>query len=320
MFVDLTCNRSIHDYSVLTKIYFENVLCLSPVTSKDGRTEQGIRVSLGDNGTLISLMLNLPSHRFEIGDPETTDFLIYGQLLPDPSQDHLPSTSSVPPQSLHILAARILSKPPPPVVRPPRPDDPTPRKPPTQISTSKRKRELSGMNLDFGSSAKRAKAKNEEDEQVRMARDVMFNMPKPGALGKEVRMGGKDDALFKVPEVPSRPLGRSYSESSVVDTDVFGDITAPLEPKGKSRALAVEKSGSDELEKANKIVSPTDSSRSVEALTGLQVIKQAAVSCLSRHGIRKGQPDFNELYQSIYRGVQFASVSVVVPKEVHLAH
>lgn len=184
--------------------------------------------------------------------------MIYGQLLPDTSDDSLPSTSSSPPQSLHILAARILTKQPPPVVRPPRPDDPTPRKPPTQLSASKRKRELSGVNLEFGSSAKRAKGKSEEeDEQVRMARDVMFNMPKPSALSKEVRMGNNGDALFKVPEVPSRPPGRSYSESSIGDSDVFGDITAPPDPKGKSRASAAEKPGSDELEKANKIVSLT---------------------------------------------------------------
>ena len=175
--------------------------------------------------------------------------------MPDPSYEHLPSTSSIPPQSLRILAARILTKPPPPAIRLPRPDDPTPRKPPAQLSSAKRKRELSAIHFDLGSGAKRVKGKaEEEDEQVRMARDIMLNMPKPGALGKDVRMGSKGDVLFKVPEVPSRSLSRSHSESSVADTDVFGDVSTPLDPKVKSRAPPVDKPGSDELEKANKIV------------------------------------------------------------------
>ncbi|CAL1712014.1 unnamed protein product [Somion occarium] len=269
----------VHDSSILTKIYFENVLSLAPITSKDGRTAQGIRVGLSDSS-----------------DHETIDFLIYGQLRPDHLQDHLPSTSSNAPMSLHILAARILPNPPPPLVRPPRPDDPTPRKPPAHLATSsaKRKRDLSGVKVDLGSNAKRAKSKTEmeEDEQVRLAREVMLNMPKPGAskfgaslpkvLGKDVRTG-KADNVFKVPEVPLW----SQSQLDAVETDVFGDVSATMDPKGKGRTT--EKPGSDELEKANKIV-----------------IKQAAVSCLIRHGVRKGQAEFNEIYQSIYRGVQFA--------------
>ena len=43
-----------------------------------------------------------------------------------------------------------------------------------------------------------------------------------------------------------------------------------------------------------------------------QVIKQATVSFLSHRGIKKGDPEFTDFYQTIYRGVVFALVCLSV--------
>lgn len=40
----------------------------------------------------------------------------------------------------------------------------------------------------------------------------------------------------------------------------------------------------------------------------MQVIKQAVVTSLGHHGIKKGDSDFTDFYQNIYRGVVFALV------------
>jgi len=45
-----TFNRDIHPSASLSRVYFENMLCLSHL-SPDGRTEIGVRVALGDTGT-----------------------------------------------------------------------------------------------------------------------------------------------------------------------------------------------------------------------------------------------------------------------------
>ena len=46
--------RDIHPDSTLTRIYFENIYCLTPITSPDSRSEYGVRVSLTDNSTCFS--------------------------------------------------------------------------------------------------------------------------------------------------------------------------------------------------------------------------------------------------------------------------
>ena len=38
------------------------------------------------------------------------------------------------------------------------------------------------------------------------------------------------------------------------------------------------------------------------------IIKQAAMTCLSKHEIKKGHPEFNEIFSATYRGAAFALV------------
>ncbi|KAI0740669.1 hypothetical protein C8Q76DRAFT_641219 [Earliella scabrosa] len=287
-------NVDIHPDSTLTRIYFENIFCLTPITSPDSRSEYGVRVSLTDNN-----------------DPDTPDLLIYGELR-DASPTSVPtvaSTSASPPKVLHLLAARILpGPPPPPSFRLPRPDDPTPRRPP-QTFGAKRKRDTSGVPFDLSGSttsaegSKRAKTVSDakgkgrasaHDEALRKAAaETMLRIPKPQrsvaqqvdvkALGKDARVGvrkekdkEKDRDVFKVPSVPARAtLARTASE-----TDVFGSLRGgPLEGVV----------GDATVEKENKTV-----------------VKRIVARRLEQEGIGKTHGEFQEVYQMCYRGASFA--------------
>ncbi|OCH93485.1 hypothetical protein OBBRIDRAFT_790189 [Obba rivulosa] len=268
-------SMDIHPKSTLSRIYFENILCLNPIVSPDGRTDEGVRVSLSDSN-----------------EPGTNDILIFGQL--EAVSSSLPSTSTAPPTTLRILAARIL--PAPPVPARPRPDDPTPRQPPPLLG-SKRKRELSSLAFELGERAKRvandkgkgrAPQEHEPDiETLRRARDVMLNIPKPGAQkgareSKDTWTAKSRDAVFKVPSLPDRAgSAQGVSSQPAIGRSRSGGTT--LGGADTMSALA------GELEKANKTI-----------------IKKVVVQCLADRGIRKGRDDFNDLYQYIYRGTCFA--------------
>lgn len=260
-------NVYIHPYSTLSQLYFENILCLEPVTSAEKRTNLGIRCGLGDGS-----------------DPATTDFLIYGQLKPSAEPDaSQASTSASAPETLHILAARILPHAPQPAPRAPRPDDPTPRRPPALLAPQKRK----ASDSDVRAAQKRAKAA-EADAQVRLAREVMLHGPRAGLK----RAKSKPADAFKVPQLPAR--AGSLDGAAFEATQGAADASeAGVKGKGKEKDN-VELPGSSELEKANKTV-----------------IKQATIAALSKYGISKAHTDFNELYQTTYRGTCFALRSVI---------
>ena len=152
-----------------------------------------------------------------------SDVLIYGQLL---EADNLAPSSSTSPNTLPILqlrAARILSVPreqkqP----RPPRPDDPSPRFPPTQMYARKRHAEDSPS----------ARLKRRKEDVIQQnARDVLTRIPSAGVTGNN-----------------SRP--KLLPRAKTVQDDVFKVPSLP-DPKGKGKALDIAK----ELEKANKAVS-----------------------------------------------------------------
>ncbi|KAI0688456.1 hypothetical protein BC835DRAFT_1419128 [Cytidiella melzeri] len=264
----------IHPNSILSRLYFQNILCLDAIISEEKRTHVGVRVSLTENS-----------------DPDTPDFLIYGQLVPsqDSSEQSLPCSSTSVPATLQMYAARILTAPPPPVMRLPRPDDPTPRKPSAYAlgESAKRKREMSGASLVPGGGIKKAKPGRietslEEDEQVRRAREVMLRGP--SKISRE-----KSEAdIFKVPPLPTRSASLATMETvSHSSMDVFGSVGV-VKNKGKGKEGYGDR-GSTELEKANKTV-----------------IKQATVTWLRNRGLKKGDTEFDDWYQAMYRGVTFA--------------
>ncbi|KAH9888432.1 hypothetical protein C8Q73DRAFT_710149 [Cubamyces lactineus] len=296
----------IHPEATLTRIYFENVFCLTPITSSNGRTEYGVRVSLTENN-----------------DPDTPDLLIYGELrdASPGSEAPIPSTSSSSPKTLHLLAARILpGPPPPPTFRLPRPDDPTPRRPPPTFG-AKRKRDAIGFPFDLApgpsESGKRAKtndkgkgkalSKGGDDEAMRKAAaEVMLRMPKPGktgaaqmnvkALGKDARVGARRDKdAFKVPAVPARKGSSRSADHGPLEEDVFGTIGG--EPPG----VVV---GDAAVEKENKTA-----------------VKKAVTKSLGKHGITKTHAEFRELFQMCYHGASFAlrrrmTTSIIEPSTI----
>lgn len=171
--------------------------------------------------------------------------------MTDPSVESVPSTSTSEPMVLQMYASRILTGPPPPAVRIPRPDDPTPRKPPAHLlnAGAKRKREASTASLNFGDGIKRTKSgclAEEEDENVKMAREIMLRGP-PATQASKLSRGKSSADVFKVPALPIRS-----GSLSTVDTDVFGSVGS-VSSKGKGSTTS-ENVGSTELEKANKTV------------------------------------------------------------------
>ncbi|TFK50807.1 hypothetical protein OE88DRAFT_1735556 [Heliocybe sulcata] len=219
----------IHPDSFLTTVYFENILCLQPNLSDDERTEHGVRIGLGD---------------------DKSEIIVYGQK----------SSSS----QLSLRVSRIL-----PGRKLPRPDDPTPRKPPKHTLVS-----------ESDAASKKRRKEKEEDEAVRRAREIMLRGPKAGPSKLPARPAAKStksgDAGFKVPSLP--PLGRSVS-----------DPVAKGKGKGKSKELQHGDERMPEVEKANKML-----------------VKTLTISHLSFAGMPKDHSEFKEVYEWIYRGVGFA--------------
>ncbi|KAI0644924.1 hypothetical protein C8Q79DRAFT_1071942 [Trametes meyenii] len=295
----------IHPDATLTRIYFENVFCLAPVTSPTSRTEYGVRVSLTENN-----------------DPDTPDLLIYGELRDaSPSEASIPSTSTASPKVLVLLAARILPGPPPASsFRLPRPDDPTPRRPPLNFS-AKRKRDAAGLPFDLTAASSdagkrvritagdkgkgKALSRDGDEEAVRRAAvETMLRMPKPPlgkqvsvkALGKDARVGPKKD-VFKVPNVPERAGSRRAGQDSAGEPDVFGTVSG-----GTSGVVTGDVVQTVEKENKASLVSLYAYG------LGRQAVKKAVTKALGKHGISRTDAEFKELFQMCYHGASFALV------------
>ncbi|KAG2122598.1 hypothetical protein DEU56DRAFT_831853 [Suillus clintonianus] len=227
----------IHPSATLSRVYFENMLCLSRL-SPDGRTEIGVRVALGDTD-----------------GPATTEILIFGKIHP-----------SLTTPSLTIHVARIT-----PATRAPRPDDPTPRKPPQRLLT--RTQSIGELAANT-----RIKIKGDDSEVVRRAREVMLHLPnsKPRGRGKRKDEEG-GGAMFKVPALPARKTNHA------LDAEAFGPLS---DAKGKARATD---EGIGDTEQENK-----------------SIIKKFTVRHLDAVGVSKAHPEFKELFGFVYRGTAFA--------------
>lgn len=134
---------------MLTNTYFSNILCTLPLEPEPDhlykpdcqRTQYGIRIALGDDDT----------------DPSTTSCLIFGRTMAVASGSN--------DTYLRLIVARLSSTPPPVPLpsshlpdtpgarRMPRPDDPTPRKPPLLYFGNKRPRTESPETDDLGAAA-----------------------------------------------------------------------------------------------------------------------------------------------------------------------
>ncbi|KAJ6482213.1 hypothetical protein C8R47DRAFT_1322113 [Mycena vitilis] len=227
-------SMDIHPHATLTRIYFENTFCLDPTTSLGF----GIKVALGDSD-----------------GPETTEMVIFAR----------PAAAE-----LQLIVACITPAPPPPsLLRLPRPDDPTPRRPPIRFD-----RAASAGANPFG--RKRT--------------------PSVANLGSGVRLGSVDasgqdaDAAFKVPALPRSGKERATTQpvEGEEEEDVFGHVasTSAVENKGKRKRGSDESEAEAQMEKANKTI-----------------IKQSTMHLLP---IDKTHPEYKDIYGAVYRGVGFA--------------
>ncbi|KAJ7125384.1 hypothetical protein C8R44DRAFT_840418 [Mycena epipterygia] len=183
----------IHPNATLARIYFENMFCLDPAACLDS----GIKVALGDSA-----------------GPETTQMIIFAR----------PKATE-----LQLIVARITPAPPPPsMLRLPRPDDPTPRRPPIRFD--------------------RTSSVGSNPFVKKRSASVVAN------LGSGVRLGADSpDPIpvgpFKIPDMPRSTKGKE--REILPDDDVFGQGT--VENKGK-RKRADESDSENQMEKANKTI------------------------------------------------------------------
>lgn len=186
-----------------------------------------------------------------VDNPETTEILVYGQLLPSsPSADDLSASSSstipVPcpesPPVLRLVAARILPKlPQTPSVRLPRPDDPSPRMPPPALVYPDKRAIGDEDPFEAAVTSKRRKNSNEAT-------------PSAKGKGKSKAIPGDGDILMQTSETKARPPKGAgvgiTGEGSIGGRTNGKQVTfkvplLPPEVRGESDIVK-------ELEKANK--------------------------------------------------------------------
>ncbi|KAF8660914.1 hypothetical protein AX16_001542 [Volvariella volvacea WC 439] len=299
----------IHPFAAISQIYFENTFCLLPLSStpsssstpskgQSQRSLKGIKVSLGDSD-----------------GPDTTEMIIFAELAP-------PATyPDQPPNALRLIVARRVPRPALSLSsrRLPRPDDPTPRKPPlafiksqqelfqSQPSARELKRTASSSVVGAGAAGTNKRPKLSKDS------------------GKSDVKAGASAASFKVPNVP---LTKSKSKSDLKGkakeqpVDVDGDIFSMGNPvpasssssKDKKESENEAKEGETELERANKNLIK------MSVVHQLSSVKDPTSATPSK-SINKTHPEFKELFHWVYRGVAFAlripmKIQAVDPLEV----
>ncbi|KZV66722.1 hypothetical protein PENSPDRAFT_688746 [Peniophora sp. CONT] len=218
-------NLDIHPAASLTRLYFENQLCAEPITSEDGCTDVGVRVSIGSSG-----------------NEGPSDIVIYGKLADEPQSTSTPTSTSKQPTlpPLKLLVARILPTPPPRATRLPRPDDPSPRVPPL-VSFGKKRQATADPVHDTPSHKRQKSARAltrkdsasaiEEDPMLSRARELMKppakSLERSNSLSLRRSVSIADEDVFKVPSVPVRKVAEKAPEK-------VPDIAKELEKANKA--------------------------------------------------------------------------------------
>ncbi|KAJ3809389.1 hypothetical protein F5876DRAFT_43957 [Lentinula aff. lateritia] len=254
----------IHPDAVLSRIYFENMFCL-PSTSED---TLGIRIALGDSA-----------------DPDTTQIIVFPKSI----LDEYDSAGS-----LRVLSVARIT--PMPVIksRLPRPDDPTPRKPPSA---------LFGKALDL----RRVASFNASSDLARVRQKVNGSIAN---LGSDVRLAHKHtpEGTFKIPSLPDKNARLNGSKAKEKDKgkgkattldDVFGSESLVAGSSGGAKRKA-ENKGKRKRESEGGTVDETlqeTENKNVRVSSFRQ-----SNHCL----IPKTHPDFRDIYNYAYHGAAFA--------------
>ena len=144
----------------------------------------------------------------------SSEILIYGHLpsaQPEP-QVQVPCTSTGPPE-LSLVARRIVPVPsiPPPVMRLPRPDDPTPRKPPLVIFGKKAVKAQRTSNSKL-------KEPEPEDPSIKRGKETARTLPRTGSaksLGRSSSFRVPDDVFGSTPIHPSTSSGKGKGKGKI---------------------------------------------------------------------------------------------------------
>ncbi|KAG1856734.1 hypothetical protein F4604DRAFT_1207305 [Suillus subluteus] len=193
--------------------------------------------------------------------------LIFGRTLPSP-------TATSP--TIHITPIT-------PATRSPRPDDPTPRKPPQYLLTCTQSiRELVANT--------RITIKGDDSRVMRRARGVILHLANPKLRGR-----GKDEerpsTFFRAPALSADKT------NNTPDVYVFGPVSDV-----KGRVCAVDERIGD-IKHENKSVSPTLIHVVLLRLHLTRRIPQIINKCTVRHldavGMSRTHPEFKELFGSV---------------------
>ena len=159
-------------------------------------------------------------------------------------------------QTLDLVVARVAPRPPPPPLEPPpprlpRPDDPTPREPPLILFGAGKREPKRLPSIGLNAPAKELKrAASSSNLGANPKRKKLVN-------------GEKNEALFKVPEVPvvlSKSNAKGKRKQTDKDEDVFGDVDIVRTALTSAGKLKVDEAGMApgdevvEMERANKNV------------------------------------------------------------------
>jgi hypothetical protein len=303
----------IHPSAFLTQTYITNILLSMPFDDDPSvhgsqRTSHAIKNALADTTTPSS-------SKGASTSSGTTEIVVFGRATGDASPNGT---------ALRLVVARISLSPPalrtPDLQRRlPRPDDPTPRRPPLLYFGAKRPREVSGGSVfgDPAPSSKKAKSDpallvvgkvpTEQDREAqRRARDVMLGLHRSSSVssstssraGSVAPTNSKLDRKasagdpFKVPNLPSARKGKER-----------GGASTPLDAPSPSSEL-------NPYEEVNKLVRlPCASSPPSSADVRLQFVKRTVVLLLAKRGVHKHtHPEYADVYSHVYRGSAFALV------------
>ncbi|TDL18049.1 hypothetical protein BD410DRAFT_843189 [Rickenella mellea] len=257
-------NLHVHPRSILTHQLFSNHFCTDTCIS--GRTEVGIRIRLGETDS---------------SDLTTTEIVVYGRPHPSTSTMQLCVARILPhPAPAMRLLPKAVAK-----LRPPRPDDPTPRKPPVMfgggmVGGSKRTLDT-GNGKEDPPSKKQKKGNHTGDVDAAKHSATKYRTGDMAVAGKsdlKIQDLGKNSrvGVFKLPELPPHAHKTLNKEPPQrVGDDVF------LDDAKRAHETSVEVS--------NKLV-----------------VKRAAVRLLTAAGISKQHHEFKDFFGYVYRGTGFA--------------
>ncbi|KAI6009879.1 hypothetical protein EDC04DRAFT_2906421 [Pisolithus marmoratus] len=202
----------------------------------------------------------------------------------------LPRLHQRPPPPLVARVARLTTAP-----RAPRPDDPTPRKPPARLFGG-----LTAGALGAGKRIKTLPARSKTSGKTRdhergdivcRAKEMMLRLPDSVAFNNSL---SGNVSVFKVPEVPQKANG--------VDTraSVFGPAPCGRSLVGEARAEAIDNNIEADLGDGR-----SERSGLIEAANKL-IIKKSAVRHLTGAGVPRTHPEFKDIFGFLYRGTAFA--------------